>query len=62
MDATCVALKSVVKDDAQQGSVDLQAAVVLDEAEFPEFIHEEVDARARCADHLSQHFLRHFRK
>ena len=44
MDATCVALKSVVKDDAQQGSVDLQAAVVLDEAELAEFVHEEIHA------------------
>ena len=48
-----------MQHDAQERSVDLKAAVVLDEAQFPELVHEEIDARARCANHLGQRFLRH---
>jgi hypothetical protein len=33
---------------------------VLDESQFSEFVHEEIDARTRCANHLSEHFLRNF--
>ena len=38
----------LVQDNIQEGSVDVETAfVVLDEAEFPEFVHEEIDpARA----------------
>ena len=36
------------------------AFVVLDEAQLPEFVHEEIDPRPRCADHLRQHLLRDF--
>ena len=32
-------------------------AVVLDEAEPPEFVHEGIDARARRADHVGERFL-----
>jgi hypothetical protein len=38
--------------------IHLETAVVLDEAELLEFVHEEVYARARCADHFRQRFLR----
>ena len=31
---------SVVQDNTQDGIVDLDLAVVLDEAQFPEFVHE----------------------
>ena len=34
-------------------------AVVSDEPEFPEFVHEEIDPGPRCAKHLRQHPLRH---
>ena len=37
--------------------MDLQAAVVLNEAQFPEPVHEEANPRAGGADHLGQSFL-----
>src|SRR4029453_2794034 len=40
-------VRLLVEDDAQQGFVDLDAPVVLDEAELPELVHEVVHARAR---------------
>jgi len=40
----------------------LQPAVVFDEAHFSEFIHEEIDPRARCPDHFRQRLLRSFGK
>jgi hypothetical protein len=41
-----------MQDNAQERAVDLKAAVVLYEAQFPEFVHEEIDPRARCANHF----------
>jgi hypothetical protein len=34
----------LVEYHAQERSVDLQAAVVFDEAQFPKLVHEEIDA------------------
>ena len=48
----------LVQNDAQEGVVDVQPAVILDEAQFPEFVHEKIDPRPRCTDHLGQHLLR----
>jgi Tfp pilus assembly protein FimT len=31
------------QDKTQEGIVDVDLAVVLDEAQFPEFVHEEID-------------------
>ena len=43
--------------------MDLKSAiVVLNEAEFPEFVHEKVDPGARCANHFRQHLLGNFGK
>ena len=50
----------LVEDNTQEGFVDLKSAVVMNEAQFPEFIHEKVDSGACCADHLRQRFLRYF--
>ena len=49
-----------VQDNAQEGIVDVDLAVVLDKAQFPEFVHEKIDPRPRCANHFRQHFLRYF--
>jgi hypothetical protein len=46
-----------VQDDSEEGIVHLNLAVVLDEAQFPEFVHEEIDSGPRCANHLRQHLL-----
>jgi hypothetical protein len=53
----------VVQDNTQEGIFDVDpAAVVLDKSQFPEFVHEKIDARPRCANHLSQHLLGYFGK
>jgi hypothetical protein len=49
--------KSVAQHDAQEGAVDLEPAVVLDEAELPELVHEEVHPGPRRPDHLGQRLL-----
>src|ERR1019366_7430367 len=50
----------LVQDKTQEGSVDVETSVVLNEAQFPEFIHEEIDSGARCPDHFRQSLLRYF--
>src|ERR1700676_2871357 len=58
----CAAAKfsSIVQHHAEEGIVDVDLAVVLDEAQFPEFVHEKIDAGPCCANHLRQHLLRNF--
>jgi hypothetical protein len=44
-----------VQDNTEEGRVDVETAiVVLNEAEFPEFIHEKIHPRPRCANHFRQ--------
>ena len=57
MPAGTVAGKSIAQQDAQQGAMDLQVTVVLDEAQLPELVHEVADTRARSTDDLGQRFL-----
>ena len=47
----------IVEDNTQERTVDVKAAVVPDETQFLEFVHEEVDPRTRCANHFSQQLL-----
>src|SRR5436309_12002613 len=54
--------RSIVKHDAHERAVDLEAAVVFDEAELTELVHEEVHPRPRGADHFGEHFLRELRQ
>ena len=42
---------------AEQPAVDGQAAVVTDEAELLELVHEEIHPRAGGSNHLRQRFL-----
>jgi hypothetical protein len=53
----------VVKDNAQEGIVDVDRsdlAIVSDEPQFPEFGHEQIDPRPRYANHFRKHLLRYF--
>jgi hypothetical protein len=58
----CANIGLVVQDNTQEGIVDAKPAVVLDEAQLPEFVHEKIDPWACCVDHLRQHLLRYFGK
>src|SRR5471032_1213738 len=48
---------SIAQDDAQQRLVDFDVAVVADEAQLPELVHEQDDPGPRRADDLGQGFL-----
>ena len=50
----------VVQDNAEEGIVDVDFAVVFDETHFPEFVHEKIDSRPSGANHLREHLLRYF--
>ena len=54
--------KLFVEDDGQQGLFDFDFAVVFDEAEFSEFVHEKVYARTSGADHFGEGLLGDSRK
>src|ERR1700730_7693582 len=51
-----------MEKDAQEGGVDVEAAVVSNEAQLSEFSHEIADTSAGCANLLRQHFLRYVGK
>jgi len=58
----CAAASSselVVQDYAAEATMDDQSSftVVIDKAKLPELIHEMIDPRPGCADHLCQVFL-----
>ena len=53
---------SVVQDNTQKRTVDMDPTVVLDQAQSSEFVHKKIDPGSRRANHLRQHFLRNFGK
>lgn len=50
-------LRLVVQDRVQQRIVDCDLAVVVDITQLTKFVHELIDARTRCANHVCEHFL-----
>ena len=42
--------------------MDVKSAIVTNEAEFSEFVHEKIDPRTRCTNHFRQHLLGNLRK
>ena len=46
-----------MEDNVEEGTVHVDLAVVVNEAQFSELIHEETDARTRRADNFSKRFL-----
>ena len=51
------AARLVVEDDVEEGTVHVHLTVVVNEAKFPELIHEETDAGTRRPNHLGERFL-----
>jgi hypothetical protein len=47
----------IVEDDIEEGTMHVQPAVIVNKAQFPEFIHEEADAGPRGANHPGKRFL-----
>ena len=37
----------------------MEPAITVNEAQFPEFIHEQIHSGTRCANHFRQSFLRY---
>src|SRR5205085_9475137 len=50
-------LRLIVEDDAEQRAVDFHFAVVTDESESAEFVHEETYPRPGCPDHVCERLL-----
>jgi hypothetical protein len=49
--------RSFMQDDTQKRTVDLKAAIVMNETQFPEFIHEKIHPGAGRSNHSSKHLL-----
>jgi hypothetical protein len=41
--AVCESSSLLVQDNTQEGIVDVDLAIVFDEARFPEFVHKEIN-------------------
>jgi hypothetical protein len=54
-------LRFIVENHVQQGTVDFNVAVVVNETQFPKLVHEKTHARACRADHFRQCLLADFR-
>ena len=55
--ASHIADRLFMQDDTQEGSVDMQPTIVIDIAEFLEFIHEQINPPTSRSDHFCQGFL-----
>jgi hypothetical protein len=53
-------LRLIVEHNVQQGTVDFDAAVVIDQAQFSKFVHEKTHARPGRSDHLRKRLLADF--
>jgi hypothetical protein len=49
-----------MQNHVQQGTVDLNSAVVINQTQSAEFVHEKIDACSRRTDHLRQCLLADF--
>ena len=47
----------VIQDDIQQGVMDFKFSIVVDIAQFAEFVHEVAHARSSRSNHLREGFL-----
>ena len=47
------------QNEVQQSLLNFQPAVVLDQAQFPKFIHEKIHTRPSCPDQCGEHILVH---
>src|ERR1700693_4158212 len=50
---------SFIENEVQQGLLNLQRAVVFDQAQLPKFIHENIHARPRRSDQRRKRLLVH---
>ena len=46
-----------MEDDIEEGAVDVEPTLVVNQTHLFEPLHEETDARACCPDHLGKCFL-----
>jgi hypothetical protein len=51
-----------MQDDTQKRTVNLKAAIVMNETQLPEFVHEKIDSGPRRANHSREHLLGDVRK
>src|SRR4029077_4641221 len=55
-------LSLLVQNNREQRLVDLDLAVVFDESQFSELVHDEIHAGTRGSHHARQSVLRNFRQ
>jgi hypothetical protein len=51
-----------VQNHVQQGTANLDLAVVINQAQSPKLVHEKADARSRRADDIRERLLADFRQ
>jgi hypothetical protein len=50
---------SLMQNEVQQSPLNFQLAVVVDQAQFSKFVHENIHARPRRSDQRGEHILVH---